>query len=67
MAQIAIDLTDPQQARVLKVYGQQSSLGRDATSAEVATILKAMLKDTVMAVETNNAIQQAGSSVLPWE
>lgn len=67
MGQIAIDLTDPQQARVLKVYGQQSALGRDATAAEVAIILKSMLKDTVMAVETNNAIQQAGSTVLPWE
>lgn len=67
MAQVIIELTDTQQARVLRAYGDQLGLARDATPAEVADSLKVILKDTVLALEGNKAVQQAGASVLAWE
>jgi hypothetical protein len=67
MAQIIIDLTDTQQARVLRAYGVQLGLGRDATPPEIADLIKSHLKDTTLAIEYNKAVEQVGAGVLPWE
>lgn len=67
MPQIIIDLTDSQNTRVLHAFGVEHSLARDATPSEIADELKLILRDVVLAVETNQAVQQAELSVASWE